>query len=74
MAVGGSCRTSMGGLATMTATALSFHGEVLSPDGSRSLDTEFELELSGGDARTEAARAGREAGLALRPKALPWLA
>ena len=73
-ALDGSCRTSMGGLATMTATALSFHGEVLSPDGSRSLDTEFELELSGGDARTEAARAGREAGLALRPKALPWLA
>jgi hydroxymethylbilane synthase len=71
-ALDGSCRTPIGGLATLSESKLSFHGEVLSPDGANSADTQFELAL-GGDPVGEAARAGRDAGLKLKPRVAPWL-
>jgi hydroxymethylbilane synthase len=71
-ALDGSCRTPIAGLATFEARTLRFRGEVLSPDGSESAETEFELAL-GADARADAGRAGRNAGLALRPRAAQWL-
>jgi hydroxymethylbilane synthase len=71
-ALDGSCRTPIGGLATLAETTLSFHGEVLSPDGANSADTQFALAL-GADPVAEAARAGRDAGLKLKPRVAPWL-
>lgn len=72
-ALDGTCRTPIGGLAIVDGKALSFRGEVLAPDGSGCADTCFDLTL-GRDAVREAARAGREAGLALKPRVLDWLA
>jgi hydroxymethylbilane synthase len=71
-ALDGSCSTAMGGLAEVKGRALIFRGEVLSPDGTRSLGANFECVL-GSNAREHAARAGREAGLALKPKVSGWL-
>ena len=71
-ALDGSCRTPIGGLATLSDSKLSFHGEVLSPDGKNSADTLFELAL-GADPVGEAARAGRDAGLKLKSRVAPWL-
>lgn len=70
-ALDGSCKTPIAGLATMADGRLSFRGEVLAPDGSDFVATEFEAALRGAD---EAERLGREAGLALRPRAAKWLA
>ncbi|HEY2068347.1 MAG TPA: hydroxymethylbilane synthase [Rhizomicrobium sp.] len=72
-ALDGTCRTPIGGLAIVDGKALSFKGEVLAPDGSGYADTYFDLTL-GKDAVREAAQAGREAGLALKPRVSAWLA
>lgn len=70
-ALDGSCRTPIAGLATIAGRRLSFRGEVLSPDGREFVDTAFEIalpDIAGAEA------AGREAGLALKPRAARWLA
>jgi len=72
-ALDGSCRTSMGGLAAVADGVLSFRGEVLAPDGSGFEEIDFKVPL-GNDAAAEAACAGREAGLALKPRVSHWLA
>jgi hydroxymethylbilane synthase len=71
-ALGGSCRSPMAGLATYSNGTLNFRGEVLAPDGSEFVQAEIEAALSH-NAREEAARAGREAGLSIRPRAEQWL-
>jgi hydroxymethylbilane synthase len=71
-ALDGSCRTPIAGLATIEGSMLSFRGEVLAPDGSDAAGTEFRITL-GKNAKEEAARAGLEAGEALRPRAERWL-
>jgi hydroxymethylbilane synthase len=72
-ALDGSCRTPIAGLAAYTGDRLVFRGEVLAPDGSDFVETGFEIRL-GTDAVREAAEAGRESGLALKPRAGAWLA
>jgi hydroxymethylbilane synthase len=71
-ALDGSCRTPIAGLAEVTGGMLTFHGEVLAPDGSEYVDTQFQIAL-GADAVTDAARAGLDAGTRLRPQAAKWL-
>jgi hydroxymethylbilane synthase len=68
----GTCRTPIGGLATIARNTLSFRGEVIAPDGSGSADTRIEVAL-GGDPVREAADAGRKAGLIVKPRAQRWL-
>jgi hydroxymethylbilane synthase len=72
-ALDGTCRTPIAGLATLDGETLSFRGEVIAPDGSEYAGTEFRIAL-GGDAKSQAAEAGRKAGEALRPRAARWLA
>ncbi len=72
-ALDGSCRTPIAGLAEVGGEKLTFHGEVLAPDGSEYVDTQFQIAL-GSDAVAAAAAAGREAGMNLRPQAQKWLA
>jgi hydroxymethylbilane synthase len=72
-ALDGSCRTPIAGLARIEGTRLCFRGEVIAPDGSDFAATNFRIQL-GADPRLDAARAGREAGVALRPRAARWLA
>ena len=72
-ALDGTCRTPIAGLAIAADNRLVFRGEVLAPDGSAFVDTSVTLVL-GGNPLAEAARAGREAGLAIRERAQPWLA
>lgn len=71
-ALGGSCRSPMAGLATVSAGRLVFRGEVIAPDGSAFVDAHLDMALSG-DAVALAARAGYDAGAALRPRAVQWL-
>ena len=71
-ALDGSCRTPIGGLAALSGSLLLFRVEVLSPDGSDAVETTIRTEL-GRDALGDAERAGREAGIALKPKAARWL-
>ncbi|HEY0281839.1 MAG TPA: hydroxymethylbilane synthase [Rhizomicrobium sp.] len=71
-ALDGSCRTPIAGLARIEDKRLSFRGEVIAPDGSDFAATDFQIAL-GSDALQEAARAGREAGMALLPRAARWL-
>ena len=71
-ALDGSCRTPIAGLAVVGDGVLSFRGEVLAPDGSDCVQTSFRITL-GDRPREEAARAGREAGTSLRPRARAWL-
>jgi hydroxymethylbilane synthase len=71
-ALGGSCRSPMAGLATVAHGNLSFHGEVLAPDGSEFVETAVEVLLTA-NARAEAECAGRDAGLSIRPRAQQWL-
>jgi hydroxymethylbilane synthase len=71
-ALDGSCRTPIGGLATFANNHLTFHGEVIAPDGSDCVEAQLEAVLDE-NAETEAARLGREAGEALRPRAKNWL-
>ncbi len=73
LALDGSCRTPIAGLATFSSDYLVFRGEVLAPDGSDFVETAFERTLTG-DLAAAAAAAGREAGLALKPRAARWLA
>jgi hydroxymethylbilane synthase len=73
LGLGGSCRSPIAGLARAEADRLTFRGEVLAPDGSAFVETSFAMPLFGPDAAAAAAEAGREAGLALRPRALRWL-
>ena len=70
-ALDGSCRTSIAGLAEIAGGTLVFRGEVLAPDGSDAASTTFTQVENG---NVEAARAGREAGEALKPQAAKWLA
>lgn len=72
-ALDGSCRTPIAGLATVNGTGLSFHGEVLAPDGTDSASTRFAISL-GDDAVIATEGAGREAGRQLRPRVAQWLA
>ncbi|HEY1961032.1 MAG TPA: hydroxymethylbilane synthase [Rhizomicrobium sp.] len=72
-ALDGSCYTPMGGFATFAQGRLRFRGEVLAPDGSDAAEAAFERVL-GSDPEAEAAELGRAAGLALKPRAAPWLA
>ncbi len=66
----GSCRTPIAGLATIENGMLHFHGEVLAPDGSDFVETKIECAVHDKD---DAARLGRKAGEALRPRAQAWL-
>jgi hydroxymethylbilane synthase len=71
-ALDGSCTTPIGGFATYTNGELSFRGEVIAPDGSGYADTAFDIVLNKSP-EEEAAAVGREAGLALKPRAAQWL-
>jgi hydroxymethylbilane synthase len=71
-ALDGTCRTPIGGLATLSGDTLTFRGEVLAPDGTGYVDTAFESRL-GSDPVSDAADAGREAGEDLKPDAKHWL-
>lgn len=66
-ALGGSCRSPMAGLARVEAGRVVFDGEVLAPDGSDHVAIHVEA------AASDAARAGREAGTSIRPRAARWL-
>jgi hydroxymethylbilane synthase len=72
-ALDGSCRSPIAGLAAYTGEHLVFRGEVLAPDGSDFAETGFEITLKE-DVVNKAAEAGRDAGLALKPRAQAWLA
>jgi hydroxymethylbilane synthase len=72
-ALDGSCRTPIAGLARIEGARLFFRGEVLAPDGSDSVRTEFEIAL-GHNPRAAAHDAGRRAGEGLKPRAKNWLA
>ena len=72
-ALDGSCRTPIAGLARFENGQLAFRGEVLATDGSDWADTAFSITLANNE-KSEAARAGREAGEALKPRAAGWLA
>jgi hydroxymethylbilane synthase len=71
-ALDGSCKTPIGGLATLTHSELFFQGEVLSPDGKESADTEFRIALDS-DPLDEAAQAGRAAAMSVKWRAEKWL-
>ena len=71
-ALDGSCRTPIGGFAALSGSTLLFRGEVLAPDGSNAVETSFRVQL-GSDAVGDAARAGYDAGLRLKPRAARWL-
>jgi hydroxymethylbilane synthase len=71
-ALGGSCRSPIAGLAVVANGSLAFRGEVLAPDGRAFVETAVEIPLTA-NAREDAERAGREAGLAIRPRAQQWL-
>jgi hydroxymethylbilane synthase len=62
----------MAGLATIGHGNLSFRGEVLAPDGREFVETAVQVPLTA-NARAEAERAGRDAGLGIRPRAQQWL-
>ena len=72
-ALDGTCRTPIAGLARIEGKQLSFRGEVIAPDGSDFAATNFRIRL-GADPKQSAARAGSEAGAALRQRAERWLA
>jgi hydroxymethylbilane synthase len=71
-ALDGSCRTPIAALATLEDGAIRFRGEVLALDGADFVETAFEKPLTT-KAREDAAEWGRQAGLALRPRAARWL-
>jgi hydroxymethylbilane synthase len=72
-ALDGSCRTPIAGLAHVEGSTLAFRGEVLAPDGSDVATTRFTVAL-GHNRRETAAQAGRDCGLALKPRVARWLA
>ncbi|MBV9572229.1 MAG: hydroxymethylbilane synthase [Alphaproteobacteria bacterium] len=71
-ALDGSCVTSIAGLAQFDGQTLRFRGEVLAPDGSGFADTVFATAVTANPVE-DAERLGNEAGLELKPRALPWL-
>jgi len=71
-ALDGSCRTPIAGLATISGDLLTFSGEVLAPDGADAATTHFTVAL-GHNPREASPKAGREAGLALKPRVAQWL-
>jgi hydroxymethylbilane synthase len=71
-ALGGSCRSPIAGLARIEQGTLSFHGEVLSPDGRDQIRVSRKIAL-GHNPREEATHAGREAGESIRSRAARWL-
>ncbi len=71
-ALGGSCRSPIAGLARVEDGMLTFHGEVIAPDGRDGVETDFYSAL-GADPVREAWEAGEAAGAELRPRALSWL-
>jgi hydroxymethylbilane synthase len=72
-ALDGSCKTPIGGLATLAnQNELFFRGEVLSPDGKEFADTEFRIALDS-DPLDEAAQAGRAAAMSVKWRAQAWL-
>jgi hydroxymethylbilane synthase len=73
LALDGSCRSPIAGNATFAYGRLAFRGEVIAPDGSDSVATEFVCNLSGNEI-AGAEMAGRDAGLAIKPRARGWLA
>jgi hydroxymethylbilane synthase len=72
-ALDGSCRTPIAGLARLEAGQLCFRGEVLAPDGTDWATTTFSC-VTEQNGKFVAARAGREAGETLKPRAAGWLA
>lgn len=71
-ALDGSCKTPIAGLAVWDDGRLSFRGEVLAPDGSDFVATDFTVDnIKYGN--EESALAGRAAGNALKPRAAGWL-
>jgi hydroxymethylbilane synthase len=72
LALDGSCRTPIAGLATVDGRRMTFRGEVLARDGSESARTDLAIDL-GQNPVEDAAAAGRTAGLSLRSRALVWL-
>jgi hydroxymethylbilane synthase len=72
LALDGSCRSPIAGHATFSDGRLTFRGEVLAPDGSDFVATEFACDLQH-DMMAEAEAAGRRAGLEIRPAAVAWL-
>jgi hydroxymethylbilane synthase len=72
LALDGSCRSPIAGHATFSAARLAFRGEVLAPDGSDFVATEFSLDLHDNDI-DEAEAAGRNAGFQTGPRAHRWL-
>ncbi|HEX3666010.1 MAG TPA: hydroxymethylbilane synthase [Rhizomicrobium sp.] len=72
LALDGSCRSPIAGHATFSDGRLTFRGEVLAPDGSDCVATEFACDLQH-DMMAEAEAAGRRAGLEIRPAAVAWL-
>jgi hydroxymethylbilane synthase len=71
-ALDGSCRTPIAGLGTIAGTTLTFHGEVLAPDGSEHATSHFTVDL-GHNPREAAQNAGSRAGAALKPRVEQWL-
>jgi hydroxymethylbilane synthase len=67
-ALDGSCRTPIGGLATIKNGQLSFLGEVLTPDGAKRWRRTETIAL-GADAHSDAAALGRKLGAAVRHEA-----
>jgi hydroxymethylbilane synthase len=72
MALDGSCRTPIAGLAHAEDGTLTFRGEVLAPDGSDFATANFTIAL-GNNQREAAEKAGRDCGLSLRPRVATWL-
>jgi hydroxymethylbilane synthase len=70
-ALDGSCKTPIAGLAVANGERLTFRGEVIAPDGS---DFVAICVDHIGCGKEESARAGREAGVKLKPQAVKWLA
>ncbi|HEY1615332.1 MAG TPA: hydroxymethylbilane synthase [Rhizomicrobium sp.] len=72
-ALDGSCRTPIAGLATFEEPGvLTFAGEVLAPDGSDHVATQFAKSL-GADPVREARDAGRDAANGVKARARAWL-
>ncbi|MGB8366186.1 MAG: hydroxymethylbilane synthase [Rhizomicrobium sp.] len=74
LALDGTCRTPIAGLALFSGRRLEFRGEVLAPDGSDFVETQFDAQLDDRTHIADAHRLGFNAGLALKPRAARWLA
>jgi hydroxymethylbilane synthase len=73
LALDGSCRSPIAGHATFAGGRLAFRGEVIAPDGSDSVATEFVCNLIDNEI-AGAETAGRNGGLKIKPRAQAWLA